>query len=74
MSAKMEMTVGKLREELKDLPDETPVFVACNGECNYDFEKSRPCVGTDTFAIRKDRMLFLTDENAVLDKNGDGII
>ena len=39
---KMEMNVGYLRKLIKELPDNMPVFVACAGFCNYDFEKKEP--------------------------------
>ena len=34
----MEMNVGRLKEIIKDLPDDMLVFVGCEGYCNYDFE------------------------------------
>lgn len=68
----MEMNVGYLKNILKDLPDETPVFVACQGYCNYDFENNKPVDNTDTFAIVYDGKLFITDECAVtIDSDGD---
>lgn len=69
----MEMNVGYLKNILKDLPDETPVFVACQGYCNYDFDKNKPVDDTDTFAIVHDGKLFITDECAVM-INSDGDI
>lgn len=69
----MEMNVGKLREELKNLPDEMPVFVACEGYCNFDFAAGTAKQGTDTFAIVHDGKLVLTDENAVDDDSGHTI-
>ena len=59
---KMEMNVGKLREEIKNLPDDMPVFVACEGCCNFDFAKNEVRGGTDTFAVLHDGKLFITDE------------
>lgn len=67
---KMEMNVGHLKECLQGLSDDMPVYVACNGECNCDFEKKRPREGADTFAIIHNGALFITDENAV--EIGDG--
>ena len=68
----MEMNVGYLKNILKDLPDETPVFVACQGYCNYDFYKNKPVDDTDTFAIVHDGNLFITDECAVtIDEEGN---
>lgn len=67
---RMEMNVGKLKQELKDLPDDMPVFVACEGYCNYDFRQQKPFDGADTFAIIHEGKLFITDECAV--DTGDG--
>lgn len=61
----MEMNVGYLKDVIKDLPDDMPVFVACEGNCNYDFKHVHPIENTDTFAIVYDGKLFITDENAV---------
>lgn len=66
----MEMNVGKLKQELKDLPDDMPVFVACEGYCNYNFGKQEPFDSTDTFAIIHEGKLFITDECVV--EIGDG--
>ena len=66
----MEMNVGKLKQELKDLPDDMPVFVACEGYCNYNFGKQEPFDSTDTFTIIHEGKLFITDECAV--DTGDG--
>lgn len=57
---KMEMNVGKLKQELAELPDNMSVFVACEGYCNYN--KIKRTGGTDTFAIVKDDKLIITDE------------
>lgn len=66
----MEMNVGYLKDLIKDLPDDMPVFVACQGECNYDFEREQPCEETDTFGIVYNGKLFITDECAVETGNG----
>ena len=66
----MEMNVGKLKDIIKDLPDDMPVFVACEGYCNYDFECKQPVKGTDTFGIVHDGKLFITDDCAVETGNG----
>ena len=70
MLIKMEMNVGKLKKVIKDLPDDTPVFVACDGYCNYDFIFDQPHINTDTFAIVRDGKLFITDEVPVNTGNG----
>lgn len=62
---KMEMNVGYLKDVIKDLPDDMPVFVACQGECNYNFDRKQPFDGTDTFGIVHDGKLFITDDCAV---------
>lgn len=67
------MNVGLLKEIIKELPDDTPVFVACQGNCNYDFDRCEQNKDTDTFAISHNGKLFITDEYAVEDKNGDTI-
>ena len=66
----MEMNVGYLKDFIKDLPDDMPIFVACQGYCNYDFDRRRPCEDTDTFGIVHDGKLFITDDCAV--EIGDG--
>lgn len=65
---KMEMNVGYLKNLIKDLPDDMPVYVACRGECNYDFDRERPHEGTDTFGIVHGGKLFITDEVPVIQK------
>lgn len=66
----MEMNVGKLKEIIKDLPDDMPIFVACEGYCNYDFERGQTFEDTDTFGIVYDGKLFITDDCAVDIGNG----
>ena len=56
---KMEMNVGKLKQELADLPDDMPVYVACERTTNY--HKS----DTNTFAIVNNGKLIICDECAV---------
>lgn len=68
--SKMEMNVGYLKNVIKNLPDNMPVFVACKGYCNYDFEQKQPCEATDTFGTVHDGKLFITDECAVETENG----
>lgn len=70
-SPHMEMNVGYLKDVIKDLPDDMPVFVACEGYCNYDFDRGQPCKETDTFGIVYDGKLFITDECAVNIGNGE---
>ena len=67
----MEMNVGKLKEIIKDLPDDMPVFVACQGYCNYNFDRKQPFDDTDTFGIIYDGKLFITDDCAVDIGNGE---
>lgn len=68
----MEMNVGMLKELINDLPDDTQVFVACEGYCNYDFGNNEPLEDTDTFAIVQDGKLFITDNCAVkIDAEGN---
>ena len=67
---RVEMNIGKLKEIIKDLPDDMQVYVACDGFCNYDFDYNRPFEDTNTFGIVHDGKLFITDECAV--DIGDG--
>ncbi len=69
----MEMNVGKLKEILKDLPDDMLVFVGCEGYCNYDFKEGQPMDGTDAFGIVHDGKLFITDECAIETETGETI-
>lgn len=57
---KMEMNVGKLKQELADLPDDMPVYVACEGTTNYHKRD------TDTFAIVSNGKLIISDECATM--------
>lgn len=68
---KMEMNVGKLKQELADLPDDMPVYVACEGYCNYDFERQRPWEDTDTFILVREGKVFITDACALDIGNGE---
>ena len=67
----MEMNIGKLKEIIKNLPDDMPVFVACQGYCNYNFDRGQPCEDTDTFGIVHDGKLFITDDCSVDIGNGE---
>lgn len=68
----MKMNVGMLKDLIKDLPDDTQIFVACEGYCNYDFDNNEASEDTDTFAIIHDGKLFITDECAVeIDEDGN---
>lgn len=77
--SKMEMNVGYLKDLLKDLPDDMPVFVACQGYCNYDFKNHKPFDDTDTFAIVHNEKMIITDECRVetydeLNEDGENYI
>ena len=67
----MEMNVGKLKEILKNLPDDMPVFVGCEGYCNYDFEEGQHMDGTDTFGVVYKGKLFITDDCAIETETGE---
>lgn len=67
----MEMNIGKLKEIIKDLPDDMSVFVACQGYCNYDFKREQPREKTSTFGVVHDGKLFITDECAADIGNGE---
>ena len=58
-------TRNELKELIKDLQNDMPVFVACQGYCNYDFIKQKPLEDTDTFAIVCDGKLIISDPYAV---------
>ena len=67
----MKMNVRALKKVIENLPDNMPVFVACQGYCNYDFDNNRQYNDTDTFAVIHDGKLFITDDCAVeIDKDG----
>ena len=70
-SSHMEMNVGYLKDVIKNLPDDMPVFVACQGYCNYNFDRKQPFEGTDTFGIVHDGKLFITDDCSVDIGNGE---
>ena len=65
------MNVGHLKNVIKDLPDDMPVFVACQGYCNYNFDRKQPFDETDTFGIVHDGKLFITDDCSVDIGNGE---
>lgn len=67
------MNVGYLKNVIKNLPDDTPVFVACQGYCNYNFDRGQPFEETDTCVIVHDRKLFVIDDCAVDIGNGKTI-
>lgn len=67
------MNVGLLKELIKDLPNDTQLFVGCQGYCNYDFKNQKPHDDTDTFAIVHGEKLFITDDCAIEDENGNTI-
>lgn len=66
------MNMGGLKTIINGLclSDDTPVYVASQGYCNYNFRESRPYNDTDIFLIVHDGKLFITDECAVEDENG----
>ena len=70
-SSRKEMSIGKLKDIIKNLPDDMPVFVACQGYCNYNFDRKQPFDDTDTFGIIYDGKLFITDDCAVDIGNGE---
>lgn len=59
------MTAGVIKQLLQDIPNETPIFVACQGYCNYDFKENHRTA--DTHVIVRDGKIFITDECAVDD-------
>lgn len=67
------MNIGYLKELIKDLPDDTEIFVGCQGYSNFDFCKNRAWADSDTFAIVHDGKLFITDECAIEDGEGNTI-
>lgn len=67
----VEMNVEYLKKIIQDLPDDMPVFVACQGYCNYDFDRNKSFDDTDTFGIVHDGKLFITDDCAVDIGNGE---
>ena len=71
--SKIEMNVGMLKDIIKDLPDDMEVFVGCQGYSNYNFKENAPWDDTDTFAIVYEGKLFITDECAIEDENGNTI-
>lgn len=69
-----EMNVGLLKDVIKDLPDDMPVFVACQGYTNYDFKDETFEEYEDTFGIVHDGKLFITDSCALeINDEGDTI-
>lgn len=69
----MEMNVEMLKILLENLPDDMPVFVGCEGYCNYDFKAGKPMPDTDTFGIVYDDKLFITDDCAIETETGETI-
>lgn len=65
------MNVRYLKAMIADLPDDMPVFVACQGFCNYDFNRKQPCKETYTLGIVYDGKLIITDDCAVDIGNGE---
>lgn len=67
------MNVGYLKEIINNLPDDTEVFVGCQGYSNFDFCKNKAWMDSDTFAIVHNGKLFITDECAIEDGEGNTI-
>lgn len=67
------INVGYLKELIKDLPDDMEIFVGCQGYSNFDFCKNKSWANSDTFAIVHDGKLFITDECAIEDGEGNTI-
>lgn len=67
------MDVGYLKELIENLPNDMEVFVSCQGYSNYDFCKNEPWADSDTFAIVHNGKLFIADECAVEDGEGNTI-
>jgi hypothetical protein len=66
------MNVKHLKVLIEELPDDTEVFVGCQGYSNYNFKENEPWEDTETFAIVHEGKLFITDECAI--ETGNGII
>lgn len=73
MANKNIINVGSLKELIKDLPDDMPVFVGCQGYTNYDFKNQKPFDDTDMFVIPYKGKLFITDEIAIETEDGNTI-
>lgn len=56
-----EMNVGMLKSIIKELPDDMPVFVSCQGYSNFNFCSNEPWEDEDTFGIVHNGKLFITD-------------
>lgn len=73
MDNKNVINVGYLKEQIKDLPDDMPVFVGCQGYTNYDFKNQKPFNDTDTFVIPYKGKLFITDAVCIETEDGNTI-
>ena len=69
----MGMTVGYLKEIINNLPNDMEIFVGCQGYSNFDFCKNNRWADSDTFAIVHKEKLFITDECAIEDGEGNVI-
>lgn len=63
------VTVGELREFIKDMSDDTQVFVCCEGYSNYDFQNERMYQDSDTNVSIYNGKLFIADSCAISDFN-----
>ena len=73
MDNKNVINVRYLKKQIKDLPDDMPVFVGCQGYTNYDFKNQKPFNDTGTFVIPYKVKLFITDEVCIETEDGNTI-
>lgn len=73
MANKNIINVGSLKELIKDLPDDMPVFVGCQGYTNYDFKNQKPFDDEKTCVIPYKGKLFITDEVYIETEDGKTI-
>jgi hypothetical protein len=65
MAVRNEMTVKQLKDILEHLPDDTQVYVCCEGYTNYTTENP------STYTTINGKGLFISDEKAVDLGNGE---
>lgn len=73
MDNKNVINVRYLKKQIKDLPDDMPVFVGCQGYTNYDFKNQKPFNDTGTFVIPYKGKLFITDKVYIETEDGNTI-
>lgn len=68
------MTKGELLRKIEHLPDNTEIFVGCQGYSNHNFSVGDYYTDEDTFCIEHNGKLFICDSCAIETRNGTMVL